>query len=161
MPTLRTDIVDVYVFRRGPGLEFLQLRRTDGAYAGSWQPVMGHVEPGERAAACARRELLEETGLDAAGAHALGFWALQAVRPYFIPALDCVMLSARFAVEAAPGWAPVLCAEHDAHRWVAGAEAFVWQGQRETCGEIGALLDALARGGEGAAYLGAGLRIEG
>ena len=51
-PQMRTDIVDVYVFRRpsldaGAAAEFLQLRRISGAMAGSWQPVMGHVEAGE------------------------------------------------------------------------------------------------------------------
>jgi 8-oxo-dGTP pyrophosphatase MutT (NUDIX family) len=167
MPTLRTDLVDVYIFRRGPGFEFLQLRRAEGTMVGSWQPVMGHIEPGESAAACARRELLEETGLEASGAcggsDALGFWALQAVRPYYIAAMDCIMLSARFAVEARPGWEPTLCTEHDAWRWVRAEEAataFVWQGQRESCAEIMAMIEEIARGGEAAAFLARGLRLD-
>ena len=66
-PSVRTDIVDVYVFRHGAtggrgDVQFLQMRRCHGAMAGTWQPVMGHVEEGETATETAARELAEETG---------------------------------------------------------------------------------------------------
>lgn len=38
-------------------------------HAGLWVPPGGHSEPGEPMAACARRELLEETGYDCADLH--------------------------------------------------------------------------------------------
>lgn len=41
--------------------ELLLVRRSD---TGSWTPVGGIVEPGEPPAACARREALEETGVE-------------------------------------------------------------------------------------------------
>ncbi len=142
MTSIRCDLIDVYVFRRRAGsAEFLQLRRTHPPLAGSWQPVMGHTEPGEPAAACAVRELHEETGLKPgqAGPPLLGLWALEEVHPYFVAALDAVMLSPRFAAEVSEGWEPVLNGEHDAARWVAQGEveqAFMWPGQRGACAEV-------------------------
>jgi 8-oxo-dGTP pyrophosphatase MutT (NUDIX family) len=112
MPTLRADLVDAYVFHRAPGLELLQLRRARDPLRATWQPVMGHVEPGETAVACLWRELREETGLSPRDA--LGAWALEQIHPYFVADLDAVVMSPRFAVEVAPGWEPTLNHEHDA-----------------------------------------------
>jgi lipoyl(octanoyl) transferase len=59
-PELRTiSVVPV----RADGL-VLMLQRTE-ARGGFWQPVTGRIEAGESPEAAARRELLEETGLDA------------------------------------------------------------------------------------------------
>jgi len=57
--------VSVAVLRRGSsGLEALLLKRHPHR-GGFWQPVTGTIEPGEQPLACARRELGEETGLEA------------------------------------------------------------------------------------------------
>ncbi|MCC6660854.1 MAG: NUDIX domain-containing protein [Phycisphaerales bacterium] len=148
MTTIRADLVDVYLFRRaGRSAEFLQLRRATRPMPGSWQPIMGHIEPGETAAACAVREVGEEAGLTRSDPAWLGFWALQGVHPYFVAVWDAVMLTPRFAVEVAPGWSPTLNAEHDAHRWAAAAQLgamFLWPGQHAACREI---LDAIIPGG--------------
>ncbi len=151
-PALRTDLVDVYVFRRGAALggdvELLQLRRTRPPAAGTWHPVMGHVENGEAAIATAIREAREETGADRAAI--VGFWALEQVHPFFVPELDAILLSPRFAIEVARDWRPRLDAEHDAWRWVRGPAWFLWPGQRRAVEEIrrtivpaGATADAL------------------
>lgn len=146
-PSIRADIVDVYVFRHCPGhnppaqpthVEFLQLRRATGMLAGSWQPLMGHIQPRESALQAALRELNEELGL-AAHHHALSrFWALEQVHPYFLAPLDAIVLSPRFAAEVRPDWQPRLSPEHDAHRWVAAdhIDQFMWPGQRAAVAEI-------------------------
>lgn len=146
MPGMRTDIVDVYVMRDAGGIvEFLQLRRTAEPMKGTWQPVMGHVEPGESAVRTAERELGEEVGLGAGDVSWRGFWQLEEVHPYFVAALDAVVLSPRFAVLVDESWEPDLSRDeaHDAHRWVRGdavGEMFLWPGQRRACNEALRLL---------------------
>lgn len=157
MPRIRADIVDVYVFRRGSGeVEFLQLLRAHeagGALGGTWQPVMGHIEGDETAAACAWRELEEEVGLAKGDAALLGVWALEQVHPYFLAGKDVIVLSPRFAAEVGKEWRPRLNAEHSDWRWVrAGdvARMFMWPGQGAAIAEIlGWLLREGALGAEG------------
>lgn len=153
-PRVRTDIVDVYVFRDGAGgaIELLQLRRAGPPLEGSWHPVMGHVEPGETASACARRELGEEVGLAPGDGAWLGFWALERTHPYYVAAIDSIVLSPRFAAQVRAGWEPRLNVEHTAHRWVVSTEGdrwFVWPGQREAVREV----VSIARGGPERAWL--------
>lgn len=140
MPTLACNIVDMYVFRAGArGAEFLQLRRAGATMRGTWQPIMGHVEPGESAVACAARETREEAGLDVRGPECAGFWALESVHPFYLPTKDVIMLSPRFAARVNEGWTPTLNHEHDASRWVSEGEigaSFMWPGQRAACREI-------------------------
>ncbi len=139
-PSVRTDIVDVYVFHRtgvrpgGVNLQFLQLHRAGGAMSGTWQPVMGHVEEQESAVQAALRELREETGF-AAGAEQLlvGFWQLETLNSYFLARHDCIMHSPCFAAQVRDNAEPVLDAAHDGHRWVDGDQVdrlFMWPGQR-------------------------------
>lgn len=141
-PTLRTDIVDVYVFRgrTGRSVEFLQLRRSAGAtLPGTWQPVMGHILEGETAAACAARELREETGYGAGAGVVTGFWQLESPNVYFMHAAECMMMSPCFAVRVEPGREPVLNPEHDAARWIRRDYAdcaFLWPGQRQAIGQV-------------------------
>ena len=166
-PRIRSDVVDVYVFQRSvrePKGLWRPARRggaggvgsgTGGASAGraggclppgvrggaplggSWHPVMGHVERGEKATDTLWRELREELGLEAK--ELVGAWALEQVHPFFIAELDAIVMSPRFAAEVKPGWTPTLNEEHSAFRWVAArdaAEAFMWPGQISACREI-------------------------
>lgn len=132
-PRVRTDIVDAYLFRRrARRVEVLQLRRAAEPLKGTWQPVMGHARPGETAIACLWREVREETGLRRGGDDLLGAWALQQVHPYFVAALDALVMSPRFAIEVSPTWQPRLNREHDAARWVDARRpgaSFMWPGQ--------------------------------
>lgn len=143
-PRIRTDVVDVYVFRRlagtiNPCVQFLQLLRVEDPLGGTWHPVMGHVEAGESAQACAIRELREEVGLDRSSPALLGMWALEQVHPFFIAPIDSIVMSPRFAAHVRWAWTPTLNAEHGAYRWIeAGAieDAFMWPGQRAACREV-------------------------
>lgn len=140
-PTVRTDVVDVYLFRvtDAGSVEFLQLLRAAPPLASTWQPLMGHVERDETATHCALREVREEVGLAPESDTCLGFWALEQVHPFYLPDLDCVVMSPRFALQVAPGWAPALNDEHRDARWVESermSEAFLWPGQKRACREI-------------------------
>ena len=149
-PRIRSDVIDVYVARQPPfpggDLELLQLRRSKAPLLGTWQPIMGHIEPGETAVAAALRELREEIALDATDTsepHVLGVWALEQVHPFYIAAIDCIVLSPRFVVLVRNGFEPSRIAEHDAHRWVRAGEAqshFVWPGQIASIKELLSIL---------------------
>ena len=147
-PAIRSDIVEVYVFRRGAsvgvskagitGVEFLQVRRVAPPAAGSWQPVMGHVEATETAAQAAQRELREETGYRP-GHGLLALWQLELVNTFYLAARDVVMMCPGFAVEVAAGLEPRLDETHDAARWIrrdAADRAFLWPGQRRAIEHI-------------------------
>lgn len=145
-PAIRTDVVDVYVFRRraqGPGgaadVEFLQLRRVNPPAPGTWQPVMGHIEAQETPGQAAIRELSEEIGLRRGMPGWLGLWVLQEVRPYYFASSNVVMMSVCFAAEVGEEFEPTQGAEHGDYRWVWSSEAdraFLWLSQRGACGEI-------------------------
>ncbi|MEM9064887.1 MAG: NUDIX domain-containing protein [Planctomycetota bacterium] len=141
-PRIRSDIADLYIFRRKPGVEFLQLRRVGGSSHGTWHPVMGRIEAGETAPQAMLREANEETGLTPD--FILGFWALGTAFPAYLPPRDtgedeCVLLAPRLAAEVKPGWEPVLNDEHDAQRWISAEDAdgmFMWPTQRAAVREL-------------------------
>jgi len=145
---MRADIVDVYVFRvpqnSAGAVEFLLLERAAEPLAGTWHPLMGHVESGETAPRTAIRELREEVGLGAGDGALLGLWALEQVHPYYVPELDCIVLSPRFAARVTPFWEPTLNHEHSDYRWVtalntdpdAALRQFLWPGQKNAVREI-------------------------
>lgn len=106
--------------RRGD--EVLLVRRVrDGA----WNVPAGQVEASEQEAVAARRELREETGLDA-DAVDLGlsqrYRVPGAMRAAYPAGLTHVRIET-FVAQAPPGWEPVLNEEHDAYRWCALGEA--------------------------------------
>ena len=180
-PKIRSDVVDVYIVRTAAAsnadsvlselantsspsnptdVELLQLQRSRDPLRNTWQPVMGHIEPGETAVQAALRETHEETGLVvdlAALKHAretngspqaaggcLGMWALEQVHPFYIAAIDCIVLSPRFVVLVDAAWTPQLNAEHTASRWVSVRSAgthFTWPGQLASIAELRTILN--------------------
>ena len=103
----------VYVLKQTPqGARVLFLRRSGGQHTGGWWPVAGTPKPGEAPEATARRELLEETGLEPEQWHEFGI---------DIPNADGVRILKAFVV-----WITddeiTLNYEHDAYRWMTAEE---------------------------------------
>jgi dihydroneopterin triphosphate diphosphatase len=139
MTAIRADMVTVFVLRRIPGVEFLQLRRAKEPFGGTWQPVTGGLDAGESAVACALRELMEEAGLAHDDPALLRLWQLDQVHPFYLARHDAVMLAPAFAAEVDAAWEPALNHENSAWRWVPADQAesgFMWPGQVASCREI-------------------------
>lgn len=118
------DLRTVSVVPVGADGRVLLLRRAPER-GGFWQQVTGRIEPGESPEAAARRELVEETGAEAAVAdlgyrHGFGLDPSLARDPS--PSLRLVEESA-FAARLPPGFSPRLSAEHGEWGWFAPGEA--------------------------------------
>jgi NUDIX domain. len=115
----RPDLVDCWVFRDGPSdLEILLFRRAPGRILpGLWQCVSGSLEPDERVAAGAIRELAEETGFTLESI--LAFYDLDLVNQFHEPSVDAIVTAAVFAVRVAAEAQVHLSHEHDDARWLA------------------------------------------
>jgi 8-oxo-dGTP pyrophosphatase MutT (NUDIX family) len=110
---MRTQEV-LIVVRRGD--DFLVVHRSpeNDAY---WHQIAGGVENGETFAEAARRELREETGLEAV------------VQPLEAPFHYESVHVEPFIVDVAPDWEPTLDWEHDDYRWLPrdeAAELLLW-----------------------------------
>jgi lipoyl(octanoyl) transferase len=99
----------------------LLLLRRSAERGGFWQQVTGRVEPGETPEAAARRELLEETGADAAVVP-LGYRHAFALDPSLNrvrPGELVIVEETAFAARLPAGFCPALSAEHAEAEWVA------------------------------------------
>jgi len=133
MSPFRPDLVDCWIYRDAPGgREVLLLRRAPAKILpGLWQGVSGSLEPGERVAVGALREVAEETGFGADEIEA--FYDLDLVNQFHEPSFDAVVTAAVFAIRVVADVAPRLSREHDDARWLPIEEAFrevVWPGYR-------------------------------
>lgn len=118
----------VVVHRPGvDGVEFLVLERSPERQ-GYWHVVAGALEEGEDAGSAARRELLEETGLDAEVSSLDRVYAYALVdeppevQERFEPNVTEIAVAA-FAAGAPPGWEPTLDDEHVGYRWCSEEDA--------------------------------------
>jgi type II secretory ATPase GspE/PulE/Tfp pilus assembly ATPase PilB-like protein/8-oxo-dGTP pyrophosphatase MutT (NUDIX family) len=143
MTKIEVGTIDVFVIRRGeesddpPGWRVLALQRgLDTRCPMAWEPVHGHIEPGEEPEAAALREVREETGL--------GVDRLYVVRvqPFYLRKRAAVEMAIVFAAFVRD--APVTIAgEHQSHAWLTVDEAlnrFAFPGERASLREIVELL---------------------
>jgi dihydroneopterin triphosphate diphosphatase len=138
--SIRVSLVDVYVIRGiGARMECLTLRRgTGGRCPGSWETVHGHIEPGERPAEAATRELAEETGLVPER-----LYNLSRVESFYQHRIDEVALVPVFVAFVGDAAEIRLGAEHDGFEWLDAGQAerrFAWPRERRALADIVALL---------------------
>jgi dihydroneopterin triphosphate diphosphatase len=130
---VRAGIVDVLVLTRtqGPAADWavLALRRGQGTRCtGAWEIVHGRIEPGERPADAAVREVREETGLSVERLYSI------TVNPFYLHATGTVELAIVFAAIVPVESVPVLADEHDECEWLTpyGAKKrLAWPRERE------------------------------
>jgi len=135
---VRVGVVDVFVIRIvRRSWRVLTLRRGRGTRStGSWETVHGRIEPGETPPEAARRELHEETGLEADRLYSI------TVNPFYLHQTGTVQLAVVFAAivrSSAVRTGP----EHDRHEWrtVAGAaRRFAWPREVEALRQVRTLL---------------------
>jgi 8-oxo-dGTP pyrophosphatase MutT (NUDIX family) len=134
---VRSDMVVIYVLRPDGrrGFEALQMKRAPGRYlAGKWAFCSGGIEPGETATRAARRELLEETGIQADALH-----PLPGVETFFLPQADAVVHRVGFVVRVAREARIRLNEEHTDLRWIGRGEfreKVMWPGERAALAQI-------------------------
>jgi dATP pyrophosphohydrolase len=120
----RPDLVACWLFRLDAGgrPEVLLIRRApDRSHAGLWQCVTGKLEAGERIAAAALREVVEETGLGRSDLEA--FFETDIVNWFHEAPLDALLCEAVFAARVRPNAAIALSDEHDDARWLSPEDA--------------------------------------
>ena len=138
MSPFRPDLVDCWMYRvvltarDVERVEILLIRRAPGRILpGMWQCVSGSLEPGERVALGALRELAEETGFGPTEIES--FYDLDLVNQFYEPSVDGIVTAAVFAVRLRPAAEPILSHEHDSAEWLALDDAHasvVWPGYR-------------------------------
>jgi 8-oxo-dGTP pyrophosphatase MutT (NUDIX family) len=122
--SVRPDLVACWLFRLDEGgrPEVLLIRRAaDRMYPGLWQCVTGRLEPGERIADAALREVVEETGLS--GGDLEAFFETDLVNWFHEASLDALLCEAVFAARIRREAEVALSVEHDDARWLPVDEA--------------------------------------
>ena len=141
MTKIEVGTVDVFVVHPlAAGWRVLALQRArDTRCPGAWEPVHGHIEPGEEPEDAAVREVREETGLSIDALY------IVRVQPFYLRKVRAVELAIVFAAFVnAPGDI-VLGTEHQAAEWLSVDEAlarFAFPAERASLREIAELLAA-------------------
>jgi 8-oxo-dGTP pyrophosphatase MutT (NUDIX family) len=138
-------VVDVYVIRPLPeGWQVLALQRAnDTRCPAAWESVHGRIEPGEKPAQAAVREVLEETGLQVSRLYNV------TVQPFYLHTINTIQLAIVFAAFVDEPASVKPGAEHQQFEWLSPHDAstrFVWPREKEALSHI---LQLLAEGDAG------------
>ena len=141
MTSIDVGTVDVFVIRPlASGWRLLALQRAMNTRCpGAWEPVHGHVEPGEEPQDAAVREVREESGLDVERLYVVR------VQPFYLRKTRTVQLAIVFAAFVAETAEVVIAGEHQAHAWLTIDEAldrYGFPAERQSLREIVELLSS-------------------
>ena len=145
MAQIEVGTIDVFVIRPlHAGWRVLALQRGQHARCpGAWEPVHGHVDPGEEPEQAAARELREETGLAAERLY------IVRVQPFYVRATHTLQLAVVFAAFVAEPAEVVIGTEHVRAEWLSVDDAlarYAFPGERASLREA---VELLARGDAG------------
>ena len=141
MAQIEVGTIDVYVVRPlASGWRVLALQRGQQARCpGAWEPVHGHIDPGEQPEQAAVRELREETGLVAEHLY------IVRVQPFYVRSTRTLQLAVVFAAFVAEPADVVIGTEHVRAEWLTVDDALVryaFPGERASLREVVELLAA-------------------
>lgn len=152
---ISVGVVDVVVLAPAPHgrrdrWRVLTLRRAVGVRCtGAWELVHGSIEPGERPADAARREVLEETGMVVQRLYTL------AVNPFYLTSRNTIQMAVVFAAVVEHASVVMLSHEHDTTAWrtpTAAIKQLAWPREHDAVryaihllrdGDAGAVEDVL------------------
>ena len=139
MPQVKVGTIDVFVIRPlQTGWRVLALQRGERTRCpGAWEPVHGHIEPGEEPEQAAVRELREETGLVADRLY------IVRVQPFYLRATRTLQLAIVFAAFVAEPGDIATGTEHVRAEWLSVDDAlvrFAFPGERASLREAVELL---------------------
>jgi type II secretory ATPase GspE/PulE/Tfp pilus assembly ATPase PilB-like protein/8-oxo-dGTP pyrophosphatase MutT (NUDIX family) len=139
MTRIEVGTVDVYVVRPlSSGWRVLALQRAnDTRCPSAWEPVHGHIDPGEEPEDAALRELREETGLSAERLYVVR------VNPFYVRRTRTLQLAVVFAAFVEEPATVTIAGEHQRAEWLSVDEAlsrFAFPGERASLREVVELL---------------------
>jgi len=121
MAQIEIGTVDVFVIApRSAGWRVLALQRgTDTRCPGAWEPVHGHIEPGEEPEDAAIREVREESGL------VVDRLYNACVQPFYLHKTHTLQLAIVFAAFVDEPGAVVIGPEHQRAEWLSVEDALL------------------------------------
>jgi 8-oxo-dGTP pyrophosphatase MutT (NUDIX family) len=146
MTSIEVGTVDVFVVRPlAAGWRVLALQRgPDTRCAGAWEPVHGHIEPGEEPQDAAVREVREESGL------AVSRLYVVRVQPFYLRKTRAVQLAVVFAAFVEEPAEVIIGEEHAAHAWLTVDEAIARYGFPAERASLREIVELLSSGDAGA-----------
>jgi 8-oxo-dGTP pyrophosphatase MutT (NUDIX family) len=146
MTSVEVGTVDVFVIRPlASGWRVLALQRdVNTRCPGAWEPVHGHMEPGEEPQDAAIREVREETGLPIERLYVVR------VQPFYLRKVRAVQLAIVFAAFVAEPAEVVVGGEHQNHAWLSVDEAIARYGFPAERVSLREIVELLGTGDAGA-----------